>query len=419
MDIPAACRTLVEPTRIIGLSLEAVMFAIVNAEVEPVTKQRISGGTVLVRDGRIAAAGRKVAIPAGAERIDAAGRLLTPGLIDAHTHAGLVEDGLPGDQDVNEKTDPVTPQVRAIDAFRPTDASLLEAAQSGVTCAFITPGSANVIGGMGAVVKTFAPDLARQLVRPDAGLKMAMGENPKRVYGEQKRMPSTRMGSAAVMRAALAAAKVYVGKRRAHRRKRSAAKEPFEIDLGKEVLAGLLARKYPARCHAHRSTDMLTGLRIAEEFGFVIVFEHATECRDILGELAARKIPLVIGPSFGSRSKVELLQKGFESVPAAVAAGLVVAITADTNVTPLRYLNVYAALAIREGLSAGNALKALTINPARICGVADRVGSIERGKDADLVLWDGDPFDARTRPAAVWINGEPVDLTLRPFGTWR
>ncbi len=393
------------------------MFAIVNADIDPVTRPRIARGTVLVRNGRIAAVGRNVKVPPKAERVDAAGRLLTPGFIDAHTHAGLTEDGMPGDADINEKTDPVTPQVRAIDAFRPTDAALLEAAQSGVTAAFITPGSANVIGGLGSVVKTLSATVARQIVKLDAGLKMATGENPKRVYGEQKKMPSTRMGTAAVLRAALTAAGVYVERKRRHRGRK--AKEPFEIDLGKEVLAGLLRRSYPARCHAHRSIDMLTAIRIAEEFGFEIVFEHATECRDILGELAARKIPVVIGPTLGSRVKIELHQKGFEAVPAAVGAGLLVAITADTDVTPLRYLNVYAALAIREGLAPADALRTVTINPARICGVADRLGSIARGKDADLVLWEADPFDARTRPAAVWITGEPVDMTLRPFSAWR
>ena len=394
------------------------MFAIVNATVDLVTRPRISRGSVLVRGGKIAAVGPSVKIPAKAKRIDAKGKLLTPGLIDAHCHAGLVEDGLPGDVDYNEKTDPVTPQVRAIDAFRPTDAALLEAAQSGVTSAYVTPGSANVIGGLGVMVKTVASSLDAQIVKLDAGLKMATGENPKRVYGELKKMPSTRMGTAAVMRKALTDAQVYAAKKLAHRRKRR-AKEPFETDLGNEVLVDLLGGKFPARCHAHRSTDMLTAIRIAEEFKFKLIFEHATECRDILPELVRRKIPVVIGPTFMARTKIEVQQKSFEAVRDAVAAGLLVAITADTDVTPLRYLNVYAALAIREGLDPVDAMRAVTINPAKICGVANRLGSIQRGKDADLVLWAGDPFDARSRPAAVWISGEPVDLTIRPFGRWR
>lgn len=390
------------------------MFAIVHAIVDPVVKPRMQDATVLVRDGKIAAVGPKVKIPEEACLIDAEGRLLTPGLMDAHSHAGLNEEGLFNDSDVNETTDPVTPQVRALDAFRPSDAALLEAAQSGVTGICTLPGSANAICGMGAVVKTMAKSFAAQIVLPDAGLKMATGENPKRAYGGMKKMPSTRMGTAAVLRAALTKARIYALKKARHAAKKS-AKDPFDIDCGLEVLAALLAGDFPARCHAHRSTDMLMAMRLAEEFGFRLIFEHATECEDILPELVARDIPLVIGPTLGKRSKNETLHKRFATVAAAVQAGLTVAITADHGVTPLRYLNVYAALAIREGLDPREALKCLTINAARICGVDDRLGSIEKGKDADLVLWDGDPFDVRTKPAAVWIEGEPVDLQIEPF----
>jgi len=399
-------------------SQAAPVLAIENAVIEPITGPRVEGGTVLVRDGRIASVGRSVRVPQSAERYDAAGRPLTPGLIDAHAHVGLQEEGLPGDGDVNEMTDPVTPQLRVIDAFRPMDGALLEAAQSGVTAAFITPGSANVVGGLGAVVKTVAVSWDRQVVRADAGLKMATGENPKRVYGQQKKTPSTRMGTAAVLRSALTAARTYAEKKRRHKRRKSSTKDPFEIDLKQEALVALLAGAYPARCHAHRSMDMLSTLRIADEFGFAVVFEHATECRDILDELARRDVPVVIGPSMSPRVKIELREKGFEAVAAAVAAGLTVAITADADVTPLRYLNVYAALAVREGLAPADALRAITINPARICGVDDRLGSIERGKDADLVLWDGDPLDARSRPAAVWLEGRALDLSVRPFRRW-
>ena len=391
------------------------MLAIVNARINPVTKPIVEHGTVLVRDGKIAAVGAKVAVPAKAQRVDAKGRLLTPGLMDAHCHSGLVEDGLPNDGDYNEKVDPITPHLRAIDAFRPTDIALTEAAQSGVTSIFITPGSANVVGGMGTVVKTLAESFDAQIVKLDAGLKMATGENPKRVYAERGKTPVTRMGTAAVLRAALTKAQHYAETKRQHRRKRKAGAPPFELDLANETLAALLAGKFPARCHAHRSIDMLTAMRVADEFGFRLTFEHATECEDILDELVKRKISVVIGPSLSSRSKVELHHKSFATVRAAVEAGLTVAITADADVTPLRYLNVYAALAIREGLDPDAALRTITINPATICGVDDRLGSIARGKDADFVLWDGDPFDARTKPAAVWINGQPVDLTPQAF----
>jgi imidazolonepropionase-like amidohydrolase len=389
------------------------MLAIVNADIDPVISPRIARGQVLMDGGKIRAVGKKLAIPARCPRYDAKGRLLTPGLMDAHSHAGLSEGGLPGDDDFNEKTDPVTPQVRAIDAFRPTDVALLEAAQAGVTSALIAPGSANVIGGMCAVVKTWGSSLASQIVRLDAGLKIAMGENPKKTYGELKRMPSTRMGSAAVMRQALISARTYIKKKAVHARSKKG--EPFEIDLAKEGLAGLLEGRYPARCHAHRSIDMLTALRIADEFGFSLVLEHATECGDILGELRARKVPVVIGPTMSARSKIELRHKNWATVRQAMEGGLLVAITSDSPVTPLEHLAIYAALSIREGLDAADALKMLTINPATICGVADRLGAIAKGKDADLVLWDGDPFDARTRPAMVWVSGLEVDMEEKAF----
>jgi imidazolonepropionase-like amidohydrolase len=386
-------------------------FAIINAAIETVTRGRIEGGTVVVKKGRIFSVGKSVKVPAGLETIDAGGKLLTPGFMDPHTHAGMCEDGMMSDSDINERVDPVTPQLRAIDAFKPTDVALMEAAQSGVTSAFITPGSANVFGGLGAVVKTAAPTLEDQVVKLDAGLKMATGENPKRIYGEQKKSPATRMGTAAVMRAALTKAQIYGQKKR----KAASKKDPFDTDLTCEALCGLLDGKYPSRCHAHRSVDMLTAMRVSEEFGFRLIFEHATECEDILDELAQRKIPVIIGPSMWSRSKVEVQRKGYESVSRAVRAGLLVAITADCHVTPLRYLTVYAALAIREGLDQAEALKILTINPAIICGVDDRIGSIEKGKDADLVLWESDPFDVRSRPAAVWITGRRVDMDAKPF----
>ena len=246
------------------------MFAITNAVVDPVVHPRLPNATVLVKDGLIAAVGPKVRVPPEACLIDAQGRLLTPGFMDAHCHAGLAEDGMVGDSDINEKTDPVTAQVRALDAFRPTDVALLEAAQSGVTSIFVTPGSANVICGMGSVVKTVAKPFDRQIVKTDAGLKMATGENPKRAYGGMNKMPSTRMGAAAVMRAAFTKAQIYAQKKERHAAKKS-PKDPFDVDRGLEVMAGLLAGLYPARCHAHRSADMLMAMRVAEEFGFRLV----------------------------------------------------------------------------------------------------------------------------------------------------
>jgi len=386
------------------------MFALTHAEIETITKGRISRGTVVVKEGKIASVGKRVRIPEGAEVIDVEGRRVTPGLIEPHSHAGLSEEGFPGDADYNEATDPVTPHLLAIDGFKPTDLAMLEAAEAGVTTMYLTQGSANVFCGIGAVVKTWGTSFYDQVMNPAAGMKMAMGENPKRVYGSKGQTPATRMGVSSVFRKTFTDAANYVEKRQVHARKRKKDKEPFERDLKLEAVARLLAGEFPARCHAHRSIDMLTFMRIAEEFNYRYVFEHATEAIDILDELAQRQIPVVIGPSMIGRPKVELHHKTFKTVVAAVEAGLTVAITSDHGVTPMKNLPVYAALAMREGLSEEDALKAMTINPAKILSVDDRLGSIERGKDADLVVWSGDPLDVRSKPEAVFIRGRQVDV---------
>ena len=386
------------------------MFAIINAEIETITKGRISKGTILVEGGKIRFVGRNVRIPKGAEVVDAGGRTVTPGLIEAHSHAGITEDGFLADGDVNESTDPVTPHLLAIDGFKPTDLAMLEAAESGVTTMYLTPGSANCFGGIGAIVKTWGESFYDQVVSTAAGMKMAMGENPKRTYGGKGQSPSTRMGIAAVIRKAFSEAQNYIAKKKAHAKKHKKDKEPFATDLKLEAIARLLAGEFPARCHAHRAIDMLTFMRIADEFKFRFTFEHATEANDILDELVKRKVAIVVGPTFLGRSKTELLHKTFATVAKAVKAGLTVAITSDHNVTPMRYLPVFAALAMREGLSAADALKTMTIHPATILGVSRRLGSIEPGKEADLVIWNGDPLDVRSKPEKVYIRGRLVDV---------
>jgi imidazolonepropionase-like amidohydrolase len=274
---------------------------------------------------------------------------------------------------------------------------------------YLTQGSANVFCGIGAVVKTWGPSFYEQVVETTAGMKMAMGENPKRVYGGKGKTPSTRMGVSALMRKTFTDAQNYVAKKRAHAKKKGKAKEPFATDLKLEAVARLLAREFPARCHAHRAIDMLTFMRIADEFKFRYSFEHATEAIDILDELKKRDVPVVVGPSMGGRGKVELLNKSFSTVARTVEAGLTVAITSDHGVTPMKNLPVYAALAVREGLSNEDALKVMTINPAKILGLEKRLGSIEKGKEADLVVWEGDPLDVRTKPERVYIAGRLFD----------
>ncbi len=381
------------------------MFAIVNAVVDPVVKPRIEGATVVVENGRIKAVGRRVKIPAAAECVDAAGRLLTPGFVDCHSHAGLKEDGMMQDNDVNERTDPVTPRLRALDAFRPTDVALLEAAQSGVTTIFVTPGSANVIGGQSIAMKTYGKVIDHMVVKEPAGLKIAFGENPKRVYGEQKKMPATRMATAALLREALVNAQNYKVKLE----KSSPDKDKtVERDLKMEVLCDVLDKKLRLRAHAHRADDIMTAVRIAKEFDVDMVIEHCTEGHLIADELAELDIPAVVGPSFSSRSKVELKNLSFITPGILAAKGVKVAIMTDHPVIPIQYLPVCAALAVREGMKEEDALAAITINAAEILGIADRLGSLEKGKDADVVVWNGHPLDIKSKPSCVVINGEIV-----------
>lgn len=387
------------------------MRAIINAEIETITNGRISSGTIVFDESGIKAVGMGVVIPEGACVFDAKGRTVTPGIIEAHSHAGLYEDGFPADGDYNEMNDPITPHLQAIDGFKPSDIGTLEAAAAGVTTMYVSQGSANVIGGIGAVVKTWGRRFSDQIVNPAAGMKVALGENPKRVYGSKDKAPSTRMGVAALLRKTLAEAVNYQDKKAFNSRKRDDS-EPFEVDLKFEAVSRMLSGELRARCHAHRAVDMLTFMRIADEFGLKYSFEHATECIQIMDELKSRDVPVVIGPTFGSRSKVEIFHKTFKSVVKAVQAGLTVSITSDHHVTPMKYLPVYAALAVREGLSPEDALKVMTINPARILGIDNRLGSIEVGKDADIVVWSGDPLDARSHADQVFIGGQPVPDSL-------
>lgn len=390
-------------------------FALTNAIIETVTRGRIENGTVVVRSGKITAVGAKAHVPKDAEAIDVGGQVVTPGLIDAHSHAGMSEDSFRHDGDYNERTDPVTPHMLAIDGFKPGDFAMAEAAQAGVTTMYLSQGSANVFCGIGAIVKTWGESFYDQIVNPAAGMKMATGENPKRVYGSKDKAPSTRMAIAALMRQTFTAAINYRDKKAAHAGKNKGKKnvEPFETDLKLEAVCRLLDGEFPARCHSHRAVDMLTFMRIAKEYKLRYVFEHATEAMLILDELAKANVPLVIGPSMADHYKVEVRRRQFGAVAKAVKAGLTVAITADHHVTPMKNLPVYAALAVREGLSNEDALKTMTINPAKILGIDDRLGSIERGKEADLIVWNGDPLDVRSKPEMVFFRGRKLDMTRR------
>lgn len=382
------------------------MFAITRARIHPISGPVIPAGTVLVSDGKIQAIGQDLAVPDGYEVIDADGATLVPGFIDAHCHVGLWEEGLKfeGD-DGNEMTDPVTPHMRALDGINPLDMGFADARSAGVTTIFVLPGSANVIGGQPVCLKTAGISIDEMAIRQPAGLKVAFGENPKRVYHSKNKMPTTRMGIAAMMRQALVDAQAYARK---VDRAREAGEDGPDRDLRKEAIALSLARRVPMRAHAHRTDDILTAVRIAEEFDLDLVVEHCTEGHHIAPLLAEKGVRAVVGPSMSCRSKVELRERNYETAAILSQAGVLVAIMTDHPVVPIHHLALCAAMAAKAGMGRERALEAITLNAARICGVAHRVGSLEVGKDADMVLLNGHPFDIETDVLTTWIEGRVV-----------
>jgi imidazolonepropionase-like amidohydrolase len=396
------------------------MIAITNGRVMTIAQGTLERGTVLVRQGRIEEVGTDVEIPADAEVYDVAGKVVMPGLIDAHCHVGLFADGIGSEHsDGNEMTDPITPHLRALDALNPGDPAFKELLEAGVTTVLTGPGSANLVGGQWICVKTVPkPTVDEMILLEPAGMKMALGENPKRVYGGQKKTPSTRMGNAAALRTALVEAQNYVDKWHRYEADQadyearvqagdSDVKAPTvpERDLKMEALAKVLRREMKARVHAHRADDMLTAVRIAEEFGLDLTLEHATEGYKIADLLAAKGIPVTAGPILFSRVKYELKDMTPENPGLMAKAGVKVAIQTD-EMSAVKYLSINAALAVREGMPEEEALKAITINPAEIVGVGDRVGSIEVGKDADLVVYSGHPLDYRSQVELVFVDGK-------------
>lgn len=379
--------------------------ALTNAVIYTMNGEVIGNGTILWENDKILAVSERVELSPGTEIMDLSGKTIVPGFIDAHTHLGILEEvyQVEGD-DLNEFTEPVTPELRAIDAVNPYDLGFRDAVQGGITTVMTGPGSGNVVCGTSLVMKTAGTSLQEMVLLPQAGLKVAFGENPKRVHGEQKKMPSTRMGIAALLRQALTDAQVYAEKKE----KTKKDGEVLERDLGMETLLEVLQRKMPLRAHAHRADDIMTALRVADEFGIELVLEHGTESHKLIPELLRRNIPVVLGPSFSNRSKVELAEISWKTAARLSTAGILVALTTDHSVTPVQYLPLCASLAVKYGMDEMEALKAITINPAKILKLDRRVGSLEPGKDADLLVLSGHPLDWRTRVERVYINGELV-----------
>ncbi|MEG6520491.1 amidohydrolase [Desulfotomaculum sp. 1211_IL3151] len=382
------------------------MLAIINGTVYTMNGPTIPKGIVLVDDGKILQVGSDIDLPKQAEIIDATGKFVMPGLIDAHTHVGIMEETyrIEGD-DTNETADPVTPHLRAVDAVNPADLGFLDALAGGVTTVVTGPGSANIIGGEMVIMKTAGIVVDEMIIRFPAGLKCALGENPKRVYGNGNKMPVTRMASAALLRETLVAAQTYQEK--IHR----AAKEnslPPERNLKMEAVVRVLQREIPLRVHAHRADDIMTAIRIAKEFQLELVIEHCTEGHLIAPQLAAAGVKAIVGPIISNRAKVELMNRSLATAMTLYDKGIPFAIMTDHPVVPINLLSLSASLAVKGGLPEEEALKAITINAAKLLNIDDRVGSLETGKDADVIITDKPLFDPKHQVERVFVNGCPV-----------
>ncbi|MHA7261927.1 amidohydrolase [Arthrobacter sp. TMN-37] len=371
--------------------------AILNAHVVPIDGDPFDG-TVVLEGGKITALGAGVEAPPGMETLDAAGKWLLPGFVDAHVHLGTHEEGegSAGD-DTNEMTDPVMAGVRVLDAINPYDPGFDDALAGGVTTVNVNPGSGNPIGGLAVAIHTHGRYIEEMLLRSPSGLKSALGENPKRVYGGKDKTPSTRLGTALIIRKAFKDAQNYLGKDDENAR-----------DPHLEALAMVLRREIPWRQHAHRADDIATALRLADEFGYDLVLDHGTEAHLLADVLAVRGTPVLIGPLFTTKSKVELRGRSLANPGRLAAAGVEISIITDHPVIPINFLVHQATLAVKEGLDRTTALRSITLNPAKVLGLADRLGSLAVGKDADVVLWSGDPLDVMQRALTVWIGGRQV-----------
>lgn len=388
------------------------MIAITNGKVVTVSGETYETATVLVDQGKIVAVGPDLSIPANAEVINARGMWVTPGLIDCHTHMCNFNEPRTNPSiplDGNEMSDPITPQVRAVDAVNPYDYAVDVVRKAGFSTVCILPGSANVIGGVGTVIKLRKVETAEEMEIPGCEqMKFAMGENPKRCYGTDRKLPMTRMGVAALARETLYKAKVYSDKLKAAETDPSKAPEPdFKLDALVPVVRGEMR----CRIHAHRSDDIMTAIRYAEEFGLDYTIEHCTEGHMIVNALKKRNVRCTVGPHLLAPTKQELWNKRFDNPAVLANAGLCVSLTADEG-SKTAHLPATIGMLMRQGLSEKDAFAGVTINPAKTLGLEDRIGSLEAGKDADIAIFDGHPFSSLTLCRLNMIDGEIVYDTM-------
>lgn len=373
------------------------------------TMQGMSGlgekrGNILIKEGKIAAVGEQELLPPDfeGEILNAEGCVVMPGIIEAHCHMGITEEkkGIEGD-DCNETEQPITPYLRAIDAINPMDAAFGEAVRAGITAAMIGPGSSNVVGGQFAFVKTFGRRIDDLIVKAPAAMKAAFGENPKVNYSGQNKMPSTRMAIASMLREELFLAKQYM-------MQKEKKTEDFKEDFRYECWLPVLRKEIPLKVHVHRSDDIYTAIRIAQEYDLDITLDHCTEGHLIAEDISRSGYPVILGPHLASRSKIEIQYASFKTAGILEKNKVLFAITTDHPVSLIQSLPYCAGLAVKAGLSMEEGLRAITINPAKICGVADRMGSIEVGKDADIAIFSGNPMEIFTETFYTIIDGRIV-----------
>ena len=358
-----------------------------------------------LKDGKIERIGRNLSNDSGSEEFDAEGMYITPGLIDAHSHIGLFNESMRWEgEDGNEEFDPVTPDMNAVDGINPFDISFREALEGGVTTASTGPGSANVIGGSFATISLYGNIVDNMVIQSPASMKCAFGENPKGVYGQKGKAPVTRMGVAAILRETLVKAENYIARKEDAQYKG----EHFDIDPKMEAMIPVIEKDIPLKAHAHRADDICTAIRIAKEFNVKLTLEHCTEGHLIADYIAEEGLSAQVGPTFGSRTKVELTNKSFETAKILSERGVKVSIITDHPVIPQQSLNMCAAMAVKAGMDEFEALKAITLNPAQTRGIDHLKGQLKEGLDADIVIWDLHPLDLQASTVRVYVKGEEV-----------
>ncbi len=370
------------------------MLLIQNGKLFTMESENAQSSDLLIKAGKIIEISKKIQPTDQMKIIDATGLRVYPGFIDAHSHIGICEEKITDPVDTsNEGTTPITPSIRAIDGINPMDSAFHNALASGITGVMVGPGSANPIGGQFAFIKTHGRKIDDMVVMSPSAIKIALGENPMNNYGPNGNMPSTRMGIAAMIRAELMRAKDYLA---------GESTNDFELESYRPLFEGAI----PLKAHAHRTDDIFTAIRIADEFGLKITLDHCTEGHLIADAIAASGHPAIVGPSLASRNKNEVSQLDFKTPGILQKAGVTVALTTDHPVSRIQYLPLCAGLAAKEGMGEWNALRAITIDAARICRLEHRLGSLKEGKDADIVLWDGNPLEIASSVRYTIVNGE-------------